>query len=299
MAAILARAGEIPLSSQIIGFLVIAGLQVGCIYATLALSYYVITRATGILNFAQGEWMMLAAVLGASLLSLRLPYAVAVFASVVLSALVAVAAERLIIRPLENRKAPLDTLIVALLGIMIVVRYGTGLWYGHEEHPLPGPLGVNPMVFADGIVLLPQTLLVFAATAALFIAFWALDRYTRLGLTLRVAAIDSVGAQLCGISLSQVRLVAFGLGGLIAAVVGWLYAPLYAAGYLIGAVVGDERIYRPRRRRSRFAVRIIASWPADRIAGSDRLVLREFDLLRRNRFRRAVGNPVVAACGPH
>ena len=238
MAAILARAGEIPLSSQIIGFLVIAGLQVGCIYATLALSYYVITRATGILNFAQGEWMMLAAVLGASLLSLRLPYAVAVFASVVLSALVAVAAERLIIRPLENRKAPLDTLIVALLGIMIIVRYGTGLWYGHEEHPLPGPLGVNPMVFADGIVLLPQTLLVFAATAALFIAFWALDRYTRLGLTLRVAAIDSVGAQLCGISLSQVRLVAFGLGGLIAAVVGWLYAPLYAAGYLIGAVVG-------------------------------------------------------------
>jgi branched-chain amino acid transport system permease protein len=229
---------EKSMSIQIVGFLLIAGLQAGCIYATLALSYYVITRATGILNFAQGEWMMLAAVFGASFLALRLPYFVAVFASVVLSAFIAVAAERLIIRPLEARKAPVDTLIVALLGIMIVARYGTALWFGHEEHVLPGPFGAAPITLPAGVILQAQSLLVFGMTALLFIGFWALDHFTRLGLTLRVAAIDGVGAQLCGISLSQVRLAAFAIGGLIAAVVGWLYAPLYAAGYSIGTVAG-------------------------------------------------------------
>ena len=84
----------------------------------------------------------------------------------------------------------------------------------------------------------PQTMLIFAVTAALFLGFWTLERYTRLGLMLRVAAVDGVGAQLCGINLSYVRVIAFALGGLIAAIVGWLYAPLYAAGYLIGAVPG-------------------------------------------------------------
>src|SRR5262245_66194222 len=63
-------------------------------------------------------------------------------------------------------------------------------------------------------------------------------RRTKLGRSLRVAAIDPIGAQLIGVDLNRVRAFAFGLGGLIAAVAGWLYAPLYAAGYMIGVVPG-------------------------------------------------------------
>ena len=218
--------------------LVVAGARTGCIYGMMALSYYVIIRATHILNFAQGEWMMLAAVFGVTLIGFGLPVMAAVLFSVVAACAVSVASERLVIGPLQARGAPHDVLLVALIGIMIVVRYGTGVWFGRLESPLSSPVGSTPLVVNDFLVLSPQTILVVLATLVVFVLFELMMRYTSMGLSLRVTAIDPVGARLCGINPVRVRLAAFALGGLIAAVTGWLYAPLFAAGYLIGVLPG-------------------------------------------------------------
>jgi len=67
---------------------------------------------------------------------------------------------------------------------------------------------------------------------------WLFLNRTVTGRAFRIAAIDPIGAQVCGVSLARVRVLAFGLGGLIAAIVGWLYAPHYAAGYLMGEALG-------------------------------------------------------------
>src|SRR6185312_14739446 len=67
---------------------------------------------------------------------------------------------------------------------------------------------------------------------------WWFMRRTWLGRTLRVAAIDTVGAQLIGIDLGRVRLTAFFIGGLIAALTGWVYGPLFAASYAMGDAPG-------------------------------------------------------------
>ncbi len=219
-------------------YVALFGLQVGCIYALLGLSYYVILSATGILNFAQGEWMMLSAVFGVSLINFALPYPLALVLSILFATALAVLSERLIIRPLQQRQANLDILILALFGIMIVLRYSTGLWFGREDQPLPGPAGSAPLVLGPGMFVLPQTLVIYASTAVAFAGYFHFVKRTWTGRSLRVAAIDPVGAQLSGVSLGQVRLVAFALGGGIAAAVGWLYAPLYAAGYFIGLVPG-------------------------------------------------------------
>jgi branched-chain amino acid transport system permease protein len=226
------------MSIQSISYVLIAGLQVGSIYALLGLSYFVILRATNILNFAQGEWMMLAAVFGVALLAHRIPYPFAVLLSVAAAAGAAMLSEVLVIRPLQSRNAPLDILILALLAIMIVVRYGTGLWFGREEYPLPGPAGSAPLILGSGLFILPQTIVIYAATTLVFAAFWLFTQRTWFGRSFAVASIDPIGAQLCGVNLSHVRLAAFALGGLIAAIVGWLYGPLYAAGYFIGLVPG-------------------------------------------------------------
>ena len=106
---------------------VLSGLQIGSIYALMALSFYLILSATGILNFAQGEWMMLSGVLGATLLALGAPYALALIASVAGATGAALLSERCIIRPLQNRNAPEAVLLLALFGIMLVARYGTGV----------------------------------------------------------------------------------------------------------------------------------------------------------------------------
>lgn len=214
-----------------------SGLQVGCIYALAALSFYVIHSATGILNFVQGEWIMVSAVLGVVLLP-WMPYPVAMVLSIGATIVLSLLTERLVIRRLEARQADLFIMILSLLGLMIVVRYGTGALFGQEEYMLPGPAGAGVIEIGNSVFLPYQVILIYVVTFLTFAAVHVLSKRTWLGRSLRVAAIDPIGATLIGVNLVRVRVVAFGLGGFIAAMVGWLYAPLYAAGYMVGVVPG-------------------------------------------------------------
>lgn len=218
--------------------ILISGAQVGCVYAMMGLSYFVIINATGILNFAQGEWMMLSAVLGAALVTATLPYPLAVVLSIAGATSVSLLAERLVIRPLQARNADINIMVVALLGILVVVRYSTGLVFGRAEVRLDGPFPAVPIVLGDSLFILPQTLVIFAVTAATFVALWMYLYRTTFGRSFRIAAIDPLGAQIVGVDLGRVRFAAFAIGGLIAAILAWLYAPIYAAGYLIGEAPG-------------------------------------------------------------
>ena len=222
------------MSAVALAQVLIGGLQTGGIYALMALSYYVILSATGILNFAQGEWMMLAAVFGVVLLDLGLPYPLVVVISILAATVVALAAERLVIRPLQARHASHGMLLLVLFAVLIVVRHTTAHLFGPEDHPLPGPLPENPLILGNGLFILPQSFVVFVVVALVFLGVWWFMRRTWSGRSLRVAAIDPVGAQLIGIDLGRVRLMAFGIGGLIAALTGWLYGPLFAASYAMG-----------------------------------------------------------------
>jgi branched-chain amino acid transport system permease protein len=217
---------------------VLSGLQIGSIYALMALSFYIIISATGILNFAQGEWMMIAGVLGVTFLGLGFPYPLALIGSVVCAAGLALLSEQLIIRPLQDRGASQAILLLALFGIMLVARYGTGILHGRLEEPLPAPAGTHVFMLGPSVFVFAQTILIYVSTALIFGAIVWFLRATWLGRSLRVAAIDPLAASLVGVDLSRVRMAAFGLGGLVAAITAWLYAPLYAVGYMTGAIPG-------------------------------------------------------------
>jgi branched-chain amino acid transport system permease protein len=216
----------------------LSGLQVGCIYALMALGFYVILSATGVLNFAQGESMMISGVLGATLLALGVPYAVALVGSIVGAVALALACERLVLRPLQRRNAPEAITLLAVFGIMLVLRYGTGIVHGRLDEPLPGPAGNGIIRLGENLFLFRQSLVIYGSTAAIFLAVSWFLRRTWTGRSLRVAAIDPLGAALVGVDLDKVRFAAFGIGALVAAVVAWLYAPLFAVGYLTGVVPG-------------------------------------------------------------
>jgi branched-chain amino acid transport system permease protein len=217
---------------------VIAGIQTGSIYALIALGYYVILTATGILNFAQGEWMMLAAVFGVLLLEMGFPYWAAVLISIGAATCVALLVERILIRPLHNRHASAGMMLLVLFAVLIVARHTTAHLFGPLDHPLPGPFPERALILGRGLFILPQTFVVVATVIAVFAAMWLFTRWTWTGRSLRVAAIDPIGAQMIGIDLGRIRLVAFGLGGLIAALTGWLYGPLFAVSYSMGAAPG-------------------------------------------------------------
>ncbi len=226
------------MSAVALAQVLIGGLQTGGIYALMALSYYVIISATGILHFAQGEWMMLAAVFGVVLLGLGLPYALVVVISILIATAVALSAERLVIRPLQARNASHGMLLLVLFAVLIVVRHITAHLFGPADHNLPGPLPDEPIIMGNGLFILPQTFVVLVTVIGVFLAVWWFMRWTWAGRSLRVAAINPLGAQLIGIDLGRVRLMAFGIGGLIAALTGWLYGPLFAASYAMGNAPG-------------------------------------------------------------
>jgi branched-chain amino acid transport system permease protein len=216
----------------------LSGLQVGCIYSLMALSFYVIISATGILNFAQGEWMMIAGILGLTFLNYGVPYPLAVLASIAGATALAVLSERLIIAPLQRRDASPAIMLLALFGIMLVARYGTGLLHGKLQSPLEGPAGMHVFRLGADVLIFSQSIVIYVTTAIVFVGVILFIKLTWIGRSLRVAAIDPLGASLVGVNLNGVRLAAFGIGGAIAAVTAWLYAPLYAAGYMTGLIPG-------------------------------------------------------------
>jgi len=150
-------------------------------------------------------------------IDLGVPYPLAVLLSIVAATAVALTAERLVIRPMQARHASHGMLLLVLFAVLIVVRHTTAHSFGPQDHALPGPLPEGALILGNSLFILPQTFVVYAALAVVFLLTWWLMRHTWAGRSLRVAAIDPIGAQLIGIDLGRVRLLAFGIGGLIAA----------------------------------------------------------------------------------
>ena len=115
----------------------------GCIYGLVALGYLLITRPTGIINFAVGEWAMLAAFGAFATLSwLELPYAAGMALVVALMLVVGWLTERLTVRPLVERGAPPLAPVLALLGMLVVFREIVSVGFGPDPRPRrAGPAG--------------------------------------------------------------------------------------------------------------------------------------------------------------
>lgn len=214
--------------------LIVSATASGCVYALVALSYLLITRPTGIINFAVGEWAMLAAFGGFLVLSrFELPYPVGM--AVVLVAMFGVgwATERLTVRPLVERGAPALAPILALLGMLVVFREIVSLGIGPDPQPVPpvfgfGRLELGP--FAGSY----QSFFIILVTVAVFSAVWCFFERTLAGKSFEAVALDRRAAALMGINLRRVTSLAFAASASVAALAGVLVAPNVSAHYLMG-----------------------------------------------------------------
>ena len=118
--------------------LIVGASASGCVYALVALSYLLITRPTGIINFAVGEWALLGACGGFLALSRAgLPYAVGMILILAGMFLIGWATERLTVRPLVERGAPPLAPILALLGMLVIFRELVSVTIGPDPQPVP------------------------------------------------------------------------------------------------------------------------------------------------------------------
>jgi branched-chain amino acid transport system permease protein len=181
-------------------------------------------RPTGIINFAVGEWAMIGAFGGFLVLAkVEWPYPLGMAAILACMFAVGWATERVAVRPLVERGAPLLAPILALLGMLVIFRESISLVFGPDPHQVPEPLGYQY-----------QSFFIIGVTAAVFVATWLFFERTLWGKAFEAVAIHRRAAALMGIDLARVSVLCFGAGAAVAGLAGLLVGPNISAHYLMG-----------------------------------------------------------------
>jgi branched-chain amino acid transport system permease protein len=205
--------------------LAIAGIAVGCVYALVALGFVLIQRATAVVNFAQGELMMLGGFAGLMLVAAGWPWPFALAGAALACALFGLLAERFVLRPLLGQ--PHIPVVMTTLGMGFMLQGGILMapGWGAETHALPTPFAGQALRLA-GLPVAADHLLVIAVTGLLGLALFGFFRFARLGKALAATAQNPLGARLVGIAPARMHGLAWALGAGLAAVAGVLLAPI-------------------------------------------------------------------------
>ena len=214
--------------------LVVSGLTIGCVYSLVGLGFSLTLRATELINFAQGELLMLGAFLGFSLLlAFNLPF-VAVFALACLATgLAGVALEQAVLRPILVRKAPLPNLLIATLGLSVALQALAVIIWGREPLPYPTLFKTDAISFA-GIKVGVLNLWILGLALATMAALQYFFQRTLTGISWRAAALDPSTAALYGVSRRRNVALTFGLSAALAGGAGVLMAPIFFASTTLG-----------------------------------------------------------------
>jgi branched-chain amino acid transport system permease protein len=215
--------------------LLFSGLTVGATYALAALGFSIIYNASGVINFAQGEFIMLggmiAAVLSASGISLPL----AIVAAIAIVALVGLLVDKLAVEP--ARDADITSIIIITIGVSMIVRGSVEVTLGKGNHSLPHFSGDKPLAVM-GATILPQSLWVMAVTVVVVIALALFFGKTRVGKGILATAHNRLAAQLVGVNVKNVLLASFGLSAALGAIGGILVTPIATTSYDAGIMLG-------------------------------------------------------------
>lgn len=214
----------------------VAGLKSGAVYALMALGFTIVYAATGVINFAQGEFFMLGGMFAVWVLNvLGAPLWASAVLAVLLTAVVAVIFEVLAIRPRKDGD-PLALIIITVGGSMLIQSLARHA-FGPDELALP-PFTEGGSLHVLGALVERQAVWVWLLTALAVAGLSLLYSKTRLGLAMKACAIDREAAQLMGIDTRFVVTVTFALAGLLGAVAGVAVTPLTQTIYNVGSGVG-------------------------------------------------------------
>ena len=207
-------------------YLLMSGVTTGALYALIALGFVVVNKATGTINFAQGEFFMFAGFVAWMLhVQLGIDYLLTFVLAVAFGFLLGCLTDRIAFRPIA--KSDVVSLVLATVGIAFVLKGVARLiWGGKADYlsfpPITSP---NPIMIGN-VMVIPQQLAVLAGTAVILVAFTAFFRLTRAGKMMQATADNAKAATLVGIRTESVYTLAFGTGAAIAAAAAVLTAPL-------------------------------------------------------------------------
>ncbi|MBF0482744.1 MAG: branched-chain amino acid ABC transporter permease [Desulfovibrionaceae bacterium] len=214
---------------------VISGLTVGSAYGLTALGFTMIFNTTGVINFAQGEFVMLGGMMSVMLHQAGLNLPAAVILAVAAATAVGAAVERLAIRPV--RRATAINLVIVTIGVSICLRGLAMLAWGKDTLRLPNFSGAAPLpVF--GASLMPQSLWVLGVTLLILLGLRLFFSRSIHGKGMLACAYQRKAAYLVGISVERMAMLSFALSAATGAVGGAILAPLTMTSYDVGVMLG-------------------------------------------------------------
>lgn len=205
--------------------LLVSGLAVGAIYGLVAMGFAVIYKATGIVNFAQGEVGMLSAYITWSLATtLGTGSLATVVLAIAVGAVLGLLCERLIMRPMLGE--PVLSVVLVTVGLAVVLRSIVTIVWGASPHKFE-VAGADEIVSLGGIGLRVSQLGVLGALLLAVAGFWYFLGHSRFGVAMRAVAADEKTARLMGVSTARVQAVAWAASSGLAGLAGALFAVIY------------------------------------------------------------------------
>ncbi|HZA88336.1 MAG TPA: branched-chain amino acid ABC transporter permease [Acidimicrobiales bacterium] len=195
-----------------------SGVALGCKYALIALGFSIIFKATGVINFAQGAFVLIGAYFTYNFTQTwSLNFYLSIVLAMAVGALLGILIEALVLRRLVN-EAPV-TVIMVTIGILFVLdNVVTAIW-GPDNRNLGDPWGVDTRELL-GVTVADRDMWTIAFTGLVLVAFYAFFRYSTLGLAMRAAAVDPEAAMAQGIPARRVYRVSWAIAGMVAALAG-------------------------------------------------------------------------------
>jgi branched-chain amino acid transport system permease protein len=210
--------------AEILASQVVSGLATGCVYALIALGFVLIFKATDVVNFAQGEFVMASGFMSYTLLiGLGFPYGLVLVATILLSGLMGVVLERVVVRPIMD--APIFSIVIATIGASIVLRSSAGIVYGYDVLPLPTIFSKDP-VRVGVLQFTAMDVGVIGSSLMIMVALYLFFRLTKTGMAMRATAQSQTAARLMGVSVTRIFSLTWAISAAIGGVAGVLIAPI-------------------------------------------------------------------------
>lgn len=211
---------------------ILNGLQLGFVYALIALGYTMVYGIVRLINFAHGDVFMVGAFLGffgfGWCQQLGLPWYFSIVIAMVGCASLGMTIERLAYRPLRDKGAPRIAALITAIGVSLFIEYFFSLkfMFGPNFRVVQRPFADKQWTFAGVSISNVQVLIIAVVTVMLLTLLWVVYR-TKIGKAMRAVSHDQDAARLMGINVNQVITFTFAIGSSLAAVAGVLFAVAY------------------------------------------------------------------------
>lgn len=219
--------------SELLQFL-ISGLTVGAVYALVALGFTLVYHASDVVNFAQGEFVMLGGMVTVFAYAAGVPLPLAALLAVIVAVVVGLLLYWLAIAPARGASAV--SLIIITIGASILLRGTAQIVFDKQFHKLPAFSGDTP-IHLFGAVIQPQSLWVLGGAALVVLTLYYVMERTLIGKAVVATAANRLAARLVGVNVATVMALAFGGSAAIGAIAGILITPITLTSYDVGTLL--------------------------------------------------------------